>query len=154
MQPSQPMEEEPHEVQQHVGRGGKHKRKVHAITNPSIPAKVVVPSPPSAPMPQNVTRIVDLHVDDIALTPSPFQLVFTSTPSTFVFQSQHVVVEVSNGSNIYKVFTFVKNESISNMLENGAIDNPMLIFAFKFVKNTSKLEWHYLVSYVFANFNV
>ena len=133
MEPSQPMEEEPHEDQQHVGRGGKRKRKAHATSNPSVPAKVVVPSPPPLPsvsMPQNNTRNVDLHLDDIALILSPPQVVIASIPSNSVFQSQRVVVETSDGSTIHKVSTFVKNESISNMLENGAIDNPVLMSAF------------------------
>ena len=94
--------------------------------------KVVVPSPPSAPMPQNVTRNVDLHLDDIVLIPTPPQVVIASTPSNSIFQSQHLV--------IHKVSIFVKNVSISNMLENGAINNPVLISAFEFVKNVSKLE--------------
>ena len=155
MEPSQPMEEEPHEDQQHVGRGGKRKRKAHATPNPSVPAKFVVPSPPLPPfvsMPQNNTRNVDLHLDDIALILSPPQVVITSIPSNSVFQSQRVVVEASDGSTIHKVSTFVKNESISNMLENGAIDNPMLMSAFEFVKKVSKFEQHYLISYVFAIF--
>ena len=78
MKPSQPIEEEPYDEQQHVGRGRKRKRKAHPIPNPSIPAKVIVPSPPppppSAPMLQNNTRNVNLHLDDIALTPSPPKL--------------------------------------------------------------------------------
>ena len=152
MEPSQPIMEESHEVQQPVRRGTKHKQKAHTTPNPSIRAKVVVLSPPSVPMSQNITRNVDLHLDDIALTFSPLQVVIASTPSNSVFQSQDVVVEASNGSNIHKVSTFVKNESISNILENGAIDNPMLMSAFEFVKNVSKLEQHYLISYVFAIF--
>ena len=137
-----------------LGEEVNDKRKAHATPNPSVPAKVVVPSPPppSAPMPQNNTHNVDLHLDDIALTLSPPQVVIASTPSNSVFQSQHVVVEASDGSNIHKVSTFVKNESISNMLENGAIDNPMLMSAFEFVKNVSKLEQYYLISYVFTIF--
>ena len=63
-----------------------------------------------------------------------------------------MVVAASDGSNVHKVSTFVKNESISNMLENGAIDNPMLMSAFEFVKKVSKLEQYYLISYVFAIF--
>ena len=63
-----------------------------------------------------------------------------------------MVVEASNGSNIHKLPTFVEKESISNMLENGAIDNPMLISAFEFVKNISKFEQHYLILYVFIIF--
>ena len=47
---------------------------------------------------------------------------------------------------------FVKNVFISNMLENGAINNPVLISAFEFVKNVSKLERRYLDFYVFTNF--
>ena len=86
------------------------------------------------------------------LTLTPPQVVIASTPSIFYFQSQHVVVEASNGSNIHKVSTFVKNEFISNMLENGAIDNPMLIFAFEFVKNVSELEQYNLNLYVFLIF--
>ena len=138
IEPSQPMEEEPHEEQQHVVRGGKRKRKAHVTSTSSVPAKVVVPSPPpppSAPMPQNV----DLHLDDIALTLSPPRVVIASTPSNSSFQSQHVA---SDGSNIHKVSTFMKNESISNMLENGAIDNPVLKAAFEFVKKVSELELH------------
>ena len=148
------MEEEPHEDQQYVGRRGKRKRKAHATPNPYVPAKVVVtsPPPPSVSMPQNNTRNVDLHLDDIALTLSPPQVVIASTPSNSVFQSQRVIVEASDGSTIHKVSTFVKNESISNMLENGAIDNPMLMSAFEFVKKVSKLKQHYLISYVFVIF--
>ena len=40
------------------------------------------------------------------------------------------------------------------MLENGAIDNPMLMSTFEFVKNVSELEQIYLILYVFANFYV
>ena len=36
------------------------------------------------------------------------------------------------------------------MLENGAIDNPMLMFAFEFVKNVGELDQNYLILYVFA----
>ena len=91
-----------------------------------------------------------MHLDDIALTPTPAQVVFASIPSSFIFQFQHVVVEASNGSDIHKVFTFVKNEFISNMLENGVINNLVLMSAFELVKNVSKFERHYLVSYIFA----
>ena len=63
-----------------------------------------------------------------------------------------MVVEASNRSNIHKVYIFLKNESISNMLENGAIDNPMLISVFDFVKNDSELEQHNLILYVFVIF--
>jgi hypothetical protein len=153
IEPSQPMEEEPHEEQQRVGRGGKRKRKAHATPTPCVPPKVVVPSPPSAPsvtMPQNNNNNVDLHLDDIALTLSPPQVVIASTLSNSVFQSQHMVVESPHASNIHKVSMFVKNESISNMLENGAIDNPMLMSAFDFVKKVSEFEQHYLSLYVFA----
>ena len=139
-------------MQQYVGRGSKRKRKVHATSNPCVPAKMVVSSPSFAPMPQNVIRNVDLHLDDIVLTSTSPQVVIALTPSNSVFQSQDVVVEASNGSNIHKVSTFVKNESISNMLENGAIDNPVLMFAFEFVKNVRKLKRYYLVSYVFTVF--
>ena len=78
-EPSQPMEEEPHEDQQHVVRGGKRKQKAHVTSTSLVPAKVVVPSPPpppSAPMPQNI----DLHLDDIALILSPPQVVIASIP--------------------------------------------------------------------------
>ena len=51
-----------------------------------------------------------------------------------------MVVEASDGSNIHKVSTFIKNEFISNMLENGAIDNLVLMFAFEFVKNVNELK--------------
>ena len=51
-------------------------------------------------------------------------------------------VEAADGSHIHKVSMFMKNESISNMLENGAIDNPVLKAAFEFVKNVSELELH------------
>ena len=139
MEPSQPIMEESHEVQQPVRRGTKHKQKAHTTPNPSIRAKVVVLSPPSVPMSQNITRNVDLHLDDIALTLSPPQVVIALIPSNFVFQSQHTVVEVSDGSNIHKVSIFVKNESNSNMLENDAIDNQVLMSAFEFVKNVSML---------------
>ena len=44
------MEEEPYEMQQHVRRGGKCKRKAHATPNPFVPVKVIVPSPSSAPI--------------------------------------------------------------------------------------------------------
>ena len=63
-----------------------------------------------------------------------------------------MVVEASDGYNIHKLSTFVKNESISNMLDNGAIDNPVLMCAFEFIKNVSNLEQHYLILYVFTNF--
>ena len=91
---------------------------------------------------------------DIALSLTPSQVVIASTPSIYDFQSQHVVVEASNGSIIHKVSTFVKNESIFNKLENGTIDNPMLIFAFEFVKNVRELEQHNLILYVFVIFYV
>ena len=136
------IKEEPHEQQQ-VGRGGKHKPKAYATPTPSIPAKVFLPlslPPPSAPMPQTNKNNADLYLNDLALTFSPPQVVIASTPSNFIFQFQHVLVEASDGSNINKVFIFVENESISNMLENGTIDNPMLMFAFEFVKNVSELE--------------
>ena len=155
MEPSQPMEEEPHEEQQRVGRGGKRKRKAHATPTPCVPPKVVVPSPPSAPsvtMPQNNNNNVDLHLDDIALTLSPPQVVIASTPKNIAFQSQHVVVESPRGSNIHKVSMFVKNESISYMLENGAIDNPVLMSAFDFVKNVSEFEQQNFILYIFAIF--
>ena len=45
MKPSQLMEEEPHEEQQHVGRGGKRKWKAHAIPISCVPPKVVTSSP-------------------------------------------------------------------------------------------------------------
>ena len=76
----------------------------------------------------------------IALTLTLPQVVIVSTPSNFIFQSQHVVVEASNESNIYKISMFVKNESISNMLENGTIVNPVFMSAFEFVENVYKLE--------------
>ena len=38
MEPSQPMEEESHEIQQHVRRGGKRKWKANVTPNPSVPA--------------------------------------------------------------------------------------------------------------------
>ena len=85
---------------------------------------------------------------DIALTFSPSQVVIASTPLIFYLKSQHVVVESSNGSNLYKVYTFVKNDFISNLLENGPINNPMLIYAFEFVKNISELGQYYLILYV------
>ena len=103
-------------------------------------------------MPQNVTCSIDLYLDDIALTSTPPQVVIASTPSNSDFQSQHVIDEVSNGSNIHNIFMFVKNKSISNMLENGAIDNPMLMFVFEFVKKINKLERHYFISYIFIIF--
>ena len=74
------MEEEPYEVQQHLGRGGKRKRKAHVTLSSYVPAKMVLLSPPSAPMPQNITRNVVLHFDDITLTLSPPQVVIASTP--------------------------------------------------------------------------
>ena len=141
MEPSQPMKEEPYEEQQYVGKEGKCKRKAHTIPTPSVPTKVTVPSlspPPFAPMSQNNKNNVDLHFDDIALILNPSQVVIASIPLNFIFQ--HVVVEASDGSNIYKVSTFVMNESITNMLENAAIGNLVLMFAFEFVKNVSKLE--------------
>ena len=49
MEPSQPMEEEPHKEQQYVGRGYKRKRKAYATPTPYVPPKVVVPSPLPAP---------------------------------------------------------------------------------------------------------
>jgi hypothetical protein len=108
------------------------------------------PPPPSVTMPQNNNNNVDLHLDDIALTLSPPQVVIASTPSSSTFQSQYVVVESPHGSNIHKVSIFVKNESISNMLENGAIDNPVLMSAFDFVKNVSEFKQHFFILYVFA----
>ena len=154
IEPSQPIEEEPHEVQQHIRRRDKRKRKGYATLNSSVLAKMVVPSPPSTPMPQNIMHNIDLHLDVIALTPTPPQVIIASTPSNFVFQYQHVVVQVSNGSNIHKFSTFVKNESISNVLKNGAINNPVLMSTFEFVKNVSKLERLYSISYVFAIFYI
>ena len=151
MEPSQSMEEEPHEEQHHVGRGGKRKRKAHSTPTRSVPAKVVVPSPlppPSVPQPQNNNNTVDLTLDDIPLTLSPPQVVIASTPSNSVFQSQHV--ETRDESNVHKVLTFLKNESISNMLENGAIENPVLMSAFEFVKKVSKLQQYSLILYIFA----
>ena len=65
-----------------------------------------------------------------------------------------MVVEASDGSNIDKVSTFVKNKSIFNMLDNGIIDNPVLMFAFELVKNISEFEQRYLISYIFTNFCV
>ena len=59
-----------------------------------------------------------------------------------------MVVEASDGSNIHKIFMFVKNESISNMLEIGAIDNLVLMSVFEFVKNVGEFEQHYLILYV------
>ena len=41
---------------------------------------------------------------------------------------------------IYIRFTFVKSKSISNMLEDGAMDNLMLISAFEFVKKVSEVK--------------
>ena len=155
MKPSQPMTEEPHEEQQHVGRGGKHKRKAHATATSCVPPKVVVPSPPPPPPPSvtmqlNNNNNVDFHLDDIVLTLSPPQVVIATIPSNSTFQSQHVVVESPHGFNIHKNSIFMKNESISNMLENSAINNPMLMSAFDFVKNVSDFEQHYLILYVFA----
>ena len=153
MKPSQPMAEEPHEEQQHVGRGGKHKRKAHATATSCVLPKVVVPSPPPPPsvtMQLNNNNNVDFHLDDIVLTLSPPQVVIATIPSNSTFQSQHVVVESPHGFNVYKNSIFMKNESISNMLENSAIDNPMLMSAFDFVKNVSDFEQHYLILYVFA----
>ena len=57
-----------------------------------------------------------------------------------------MVVEASNKSNVHKVFIFVKNESISSMLDNDTINNPVLMSAFEFVKKISMLERHYLIS--------
>ena len=93
-----------------------------------------------------------MHLDDTALTLSPPQVIIASTPSNFVFQFQHVVVESPHESNLHKINMFVKNEFISSMLENGAIDNPVLMSAFDFVKNVSEFEQHYLILYVFAIF--
>ena len=59
MEPSQPIEEEPHKEQHHIGKRGKRKRKVHATPTPSVPVKVVIlspPPPPFAPMPPNNIR--------------------------------------------------------------------------------------------------
>ena len=110
------------------------------------------PPPPSVTIPQNNNNNVNLHLDDIALILSPPQVVIASTPSNSAFQSQHVVVEFPRGSNIHKISMFVKNESISNIFENGAIDNPMLMYAFDFVNKVSKFEQHYLIFYIFAIF--
>ena len=38
------------------------------------------------------------------------------------------------------------------MLENGAIDNPVLMSAFEFIKNVSELEQHYLILNCFCKF--
>ena len=116
---------------------------------------MVVPSPPPPPsvtMPQNNNNNINLYLDDIALILSPSQVVIASTPSNSAFQSQHVVVEFPRGSNIHKISMFVKNESISNILENGAINNPMLMSAFDFVNKVSKFEQHYLILYVLQIF--
>ena len=51
-----------------------------------------------------------------------------------------MIIEIFYGSNIHKVSTFMKNDSISNMLENGAIDNPMLMSIFEFIKKVNELE--------------
>ena len=40
------------------------------------------------------------------------------------------------------------------MLKNDAIDNPMLMSAFEFVKNVSKLEKYYLILYVFVVYEI
>ena len=61
MEPSQPIEEEPHEEQHHIGKRGKRKRKAHATPTPFVPAKVVImspppPLPPFAPMSPNNKR--------------------------------------------------------------------------------------------------
>ena len=58
------------------------------------------PPPPSVTMPQNNKNNVDLHLDDIALTFNPPQVVIVFTLSNFIFQSQHMVVEAPDGSNI------------------------------------------------------
>ena len=104
-------------------------------------------------MPQNNTRNVDLCLDYIILILSPPQVVIASTPWNSVFQSQYVVVKAFDESNIHKVSMFVKNESISNLLENSAIDNPVLMSTFEFVKNISKFEQYYLIYYVFTIFS-
>ena len=106
MDTSQPMEEKPRKEQYHVERGGKRKRKAHATPIHSVPETIVVPlllPPPSTPMPQNNKNNVDLSLHDIALTLSPPQVVIASTPSNFIFQSQHMVVEAFDGSNIQKM---------------------------------------------------
>ena len=41
MKSLQPIEEEPHEEQQHVGRRGKRKRKARVTLNPFVPENVV-----------------------------------------------------------------------------------------------------------------
>ena len=141
MEPSQPIDEEPNEEQQHVGRGGKRKRKAYATPTSCVPPKVVVPSPPPTPsvtMSQNNNNNVDLHLDDIALTLSPPRVVIASSPSNSVFQSQHVVVESPYRSNMHKFSMFMKIEFISNVFKNGAIHNPMLMSALDFVKNVSE----------------
>ena len=99
----------------------------------------VPPPPPSAPMPQKMLICILMILHSLLVHP---KLLLLQHPSNSSFQSQHVVVEASDGSNIHKVSTFVKNESISNMLENGAIDNPVLKAAFEFVKKVSELELH------------
>lgn len=43
-------------------------------------------------------------------------------------------LKVLDGSNILKVSLYVKNASISMLLENGAAENPMLVSAIEFVK--------------------
>ena len=42
-----------------------------------------------------------------------------------------MVVEASDGSNVHKVSTFVKNKFISNILETSATDNLVLMYAFE-----------------------
>ena len=58
MEPSQLMEEKPREKQQHVGRGDKYKWKAHTTPTHSVPTKVVIPLPPSAPMPQKIKTML------------------------------------------------------------------------------------------------
>jgi hypothetical protein len=76
---------------------------------------MVVPSPlppQFLPISQNNKNNFYLYLYDIALILSPPQVVIASTPSNSVFKFQHVIVQASDGSNIHKVFMFVKNESI------------------------------------------
>ena len=63
-----------------------------------------------------------------------------------------MIVEASDGSNIHKVSTFVKKKCISNMLENGAIDNLVLVSAFEFVKKINKVEQYHLILCIFIIF--
>lgn len=48
-----------------------------------------------------------------------------------------MALKVSDTFNTHEVFVFVENASISNMLENGTMENPLLVPTFEFVEKAS-----------------